>query len=58
MFVPKLAISNFVPLGLVLQNLQNMSQVLISGGSGLVGKALCEKLQAKGYSVAILSRTN
>lgn len=35
-----------------------MSQVLISGGSGLVGKALCRKLQAKGYDVAILSRTN
>jgi len=33
-----------------------MVQVLISGGSGLVGKALCEKLQAKGYDVAILSR--
>jgi uncharacterized protein (TIGR01777 family) len=35
-----------------------MAQVLISGGSGLVGKALCEKLQAKGYDVAILSRSN
>ena len=34
-----------------------MIQVLISGGSGLVGKALCEKLQAKGYDVAILSRS-
>tara|TARA_R110001583_G_scaffold1342_2_gene11011 strand:+ start:6235 stop:7134 length:900 start_codon:yes stop_codon:yes gene_type:complete len=35
-----------------------MAQVLISGGTGLVGKALCEKLQAKGYDVAILSRAN
>lgn len=34
-----------------------MTQVLISGGSGLVGKTLCKKLQTKGYSVAILSRT-
>lgn len=33
-----------------------MAQVLISGGSGLVGKALCEKLQVKGYDLAILSR--
>ena len=35
-----------------------MAQVLISGGSGLVGKTLCRKLQTKGYDVAILSRTN
>ncbi len=34
-----------------------MVQILISGGSGLVGKALCEKLQIKGYAVAILSRS-
>ncbi|MFT5749168.1 MAG: hypothetical protein ACI93S_000421 [Ancylomarina sp.] len=34
-----------------------MTQVLISGGTGLVGKALCAKLQAKGYDVAILSRS-
>ncbi|MGZ2368932.1 TIGR01777 family oxidoreductase [Ancylomarina sp. YFZ004] len=34
-----------------------MTQVLISGGLGLVGKALCEKFQSKGYDVAILSRT-
>jgi len=33
-----------------------MTQVLISGGSGLVGKSLCEKLYSKGYDVAILSR--
>ncbi|MRT94462.1 TIGR01777 family oxidoreductase [Ancylomarina sp. 16SWW S1-10-2] len=35
-----------------------MAQVLISGGSGLVGKTLCEKLKTKGYDVAILSRSN
>lgn len=35
-----------------------MAQILISGGSGIVGKALCEKLEAMGYDVAILSRTN
>lgn len=35
-----------------------MSQVLISGGSGIVGQVLCEKLQAMGYSVGILSRSN
>ena len=35
-----------------------MAQVLISGGSGLVGKTLYKKLQTKGYDVAILSRTN
>lgn len=35
-----------------------MAQVLISGGSGLVGKVLCEKLRVKGYKVAILSRSN
>ncbi len=34
-----------------------MTRVLVSGGSGLVGKMLCEKLQAKGYDIAILSRT-
>lgn len=31
--------------------------VLISGGTGLIGSHLCRKLKAKGYSVAILSRT-
>jgi len=35
-----------------------MAQVLISGGSGLVGKSLCEKLHANGYDVAILSRNS
>ena len=34
-----------------------MAQVLISGGSGLVGKFLCEKLLTMGYEVAILSRS-
>ena len=34
-----------------------MDRVLISGGSGLVGKALCEKLKTKGYDVGILSRS-
>ena len=33
-----------------------MSKILISGGTGLVGKHLCRKLQEKGYNVAILSR--
>jgi len=34
-----------------------MVTVLITGGSGLVGKHLCMRLQEKGYDVAILSRT-
>ncbi len=33
-----------------------MAHISISGGSVLVGKGLCEKLQTKGYNVAILSR--
>jgi len=33
-----------------------MAHILISGGSGLVGKALCTKLRDKGHDVAILSR--
>lgn len=33
-----------------------MAKVLISGGSGLVGSRLSEKLVARGYSVALLSR--
>ncbi|NLN95601.1 MAG: TIGR01777 family protein [Bacteroidales bacterium] len=33
-----------------------MATILISGGTGLVGKQLCKKLKDKGYSVAILSR--
>jgi len=34
-----------------------MSSVLLSGGSGLVGRHLCIRLQEKGYDVAILSRS-
>ncbi len=34
-----------------------MKKILISGGSGLVGKHLYWKLINKGYSVAVLSRT-
>lgn len=33
-----------------------MEKVLITGGSGIVGKHLSHKLQERGYSVAILSR--
>jgi len=33
-----------------------MATVLITGGTGLVGKHLCKKLQEKGFDVAILSR--
>ncbi len=35
-----------------------MATILISGGTGLVGKQLCKKLKDKGYSVAILSRSS
>lgn len=35
-----------------------MATVLISGGTGLVGKSLCKRLKEKGYQVAILSREN
>ena len=34
-----------------------MAKVLITGGTGLVGRHLCKKLQEKGYDVAILSRS-
>lgn len=34
-----------------------MATILISGGSGLIGRHLCKKLKEKGYNVAILSRT-
>jgi len=34
-----------------------MSKVLITGGTGLVGRQLSKRLQEKGYEVAILSRT-
>ena len=33
-----------------------MAKVIITGGTGLVGRHLCKKLQEKGYDVAILSR--
>jgi uncharacterized protein len=35
-----------------------METVLISGGTGLIGKHLSEKLAGKGYRVALLSREN
>jgi len=35
-----------------------MKTVLITGGSGIVGRHLCKKLKEKGFNVAILSRTN
>lgn len=33
-----------------------MATIIITGGTGLVGRFLCEKLKDKGYSVAILGR--
>ena len=33
-----------------------IKQILITGGNGLVGRALCQKLSEEGYSIAILSR--
>lgn len=35
-----------------------MATVLITGGTGLVGRHLCKRLQEKGYDVTILSRTS
>lgn len=35
-----------------------MATILITGGTGLVGRFLCKKLKEKGYSVAILGRTS
>lgn len=35
-----------------------MAKVLITGGTGLIGRNLCRRLQEKGYETAILSRTN
>jgi uncharacterized protein (TIGR01777 family) len=35
-----------------------MKTILISGGSGLVGRHLCKKLKEKGYTVCILSRAS
>lgn len=40
----------------VLFNTITMKNILIAGGSGLVGKRLSELLQQKGYKVAVLSR--
>ena len=34
-----------------------MATVLLTGGSGLVGRYLCKRLQEKGYDVVIVSRT-
>jgi len=34
-----------------------MSRILIAGGTGLIGKHLCQKLQEQGYEVAVLSRS-
>jgi hypothetical protein len=34
-----------------------METVLVIGGTGLIGRHLCEKLRKKGYNVTILSRT-
>jgi uncharacterized protein (TIGR01777 family) len=33
-----------------------MDHVLVTGGTGLIGSHLCNKLQDKGYSVSVLSR--
>jgi len=34
-----------------------MERILISGGNGLIGRHLCQKLTGRGYQVAILSRS-
>ena len=34
-----------------------MAKVLITGGTGLIGKALANRLQERGFEVAVLSRT-
>lgn len=34
-----------------------MGTILLSGGTGIIGRNLCEKLKKKGYEVALLSRT-
>jgi hypothetical protein len=35
-----------------------MKTILVTGGTGLIGKKLCGLLQSKGYKVLILSRSN
>ena len=35
-----------------------MTNILITGGTGLIGRQLCKSLPSKGYQVGILSRTN
>ena len=35
-----------------------MGTILITGGTGLIGKHLSKLLRAKGYEIAILSRSN
>ena len=37
--------------------MKNEKNVLITGGTGLVGHALCNMLAEKGYSVTILTRS-
>jgi len=37
---------------------KQISRVLITGGSGLIGQQLCNRLQQKGYEVALLGRSN
>ncbi|MDD3722360.1 MAG: TIGR01777 family oxidoreductase [Lutibacter sp.] len=34
-----------------------MTSILVTGGTGFIGKKLCELLRSKGYKVVILSRT-
>jgi len=35
-----------------------METVIVTGGTGLIGRYLCEKLKEKGYNVALLSRNS
>jgi len=42
----------------VVANIKKMKAILISGGSGLVGRHLSKKLKEKGYCVAVLSRAS
>ena len=41
----------------MLEN-NKMKTILITGGTGLIGKHLCNLLRSKGYKVTILSRSN